>query len=650
MKGPVSPSMAAVPIGIYISPYDDMVQRYASVSGSGSHSGASESNAWTYAESLTNSSVGECVNIAAGNYTAAANQQPNNKGTGPHITQRIVFRPTPGTALHGVEFDLGESNHLVDDFDFWVFDGEESRFSVINGGAWFVSSNAVYSTSKGVQLFNFDGLALAFGGDNNGLIFFGNDFAQTLLTQFENFSISRAGPSGGNAAALWVTQTPDIAIRNFELYTDGGQSLYWKHGPSEGSIASTEWNTIFERGLITAIGSSVNGVFADQSGHSINRNLVVMGHRQHNGGTTNGNFRDFAHCTWIDNHGQGATFSASDSSWPGEWHPTLRYCVAEIFEWFPSSPANALDLDWNAFDSGVRWEDTTYDLAGIRTAQGGDANSVQGTVSFAGSDVQVISDWALTGVGRGTGPTGRDLGANTDIVGVLDAGVWQPEINEEFFLSPLNQRSDDAWYDEVTFPTGTHIRHGYGCYEFDWANGDPASPYAAIRHKFTETNEFTLEFEFWATNGFADGTHCLYVRSTEESDFRSPSSGFNLYLEPEADGTFYVDFRDSDLQWHSYRGADGANLATDSNVDCYDGALHRIKWFCRGNTVGQSNGTLELWVDNHMVIGRTDIEFFTVSGQAFNQFSLGPALLNSPSAQIQSISLANLKLWPRDMI
>jgi hypothetical protein len=279
---------------------------------------------------------------------------------------------------------------------------------------------------------------------------------------------------------------------------------------------------------------------------------------------------------------------------------------------------------------------------------------------MASQDHLVINNWKLaSGSGIGAGPLGHDLGAHVDNVGMKPIDTYTPAIYEQFYKSPVNQRSDSNFYDGVNFTVGTHPRHGEGCYEFPWTSGQTnsgSSSEPSIRHKFDNSDEFTLEFYFWTTSagaGFADHTHLFYVKGSDNTDFQAPTTGMTAYFEPKHTtgtpgdpGNMICDFRDANGSWREMRNDSAGNLATDDDVDVYDGLIHEVRVYCKANDVGSANGQLGIWVDNTLTVAFDDVEWMTIAGQKFNQLLLGPYLDGNAPAN-QSLFVADMKLWPR---
>jgi hypothetical protein len=175
------------------------------------------------------------------------------------------------------------------------------------------------------------------------------------------------------------------------------------------------------------------------------------------------------------------------------------------------------------------------------------------------------------------------------------------------------------------------------------------------RHLFEPSANVTVELEFWTSPGFSNGAELLYFKTTADGTLDALDDNFTLYLGPRQTtvgagnpGYFAVDLRRSDASWSNYRRDDSANLVSETGVNVYDGNRHLVRAHFLGNTVGQTNGILEVWVDNVLTIARTDVEYFTTSGQLFNQVIVGPALRDGNAPQAQGLYWADLRLFNRD--
>jgi hypothetical protein len=106
------------------------------------------------------------------------------------------------------------------------------------------------------------------------------------------------------------------------------------------------------------------------------------------------------------------------------------------------------------------------------------------------------------------------------------------------------------------------------------------------------------------------------------------------------EGKLDVYFRQRDFDWTSY----WTELQSLGTYDLYDGTTHNIKMQMTMNTLGQADGILKLYVDDTLILEKTNVELREIAGQQFNQLILGPYTnTNAPSGGM-SLYVDNLKL------
>lgn len=618
----------------YVSPYDDLVQLYVSPTGAGNNSGSSAGNAMPIASAKTRTTE-ECRNLLAGTYNMftlwGALQDMNAPGSGPHITDRIIWRPNPGDS---VTLNLQENAIIVAGCAFHTWDGEGSGFVMTNGGTLISSTNSYGEESQGLVHKNMTITQTWDGDDNTAICYWNAESFDAALYEIDNVRVnSTTSAPDANLGSFILDYGVDWIIRNSEGVGNPSRSLYLKHAHSGKSEQAH--NCLLERSIFTG---SNNGL-EDQQNFLYARDCVIDKHYNDEGGTTGGNFQKYVHCTWPVYHAFQNVQAGGDAQ-PGQYGGYYRFCVVDTLDW---ANATVPDMDWNLFEQNIGYNGSSYNLAGIRTLLGGDANSIQQALSFVGSDADVPTDWALaSGGGINGSPTGlRDLGANTAKVGKRANGTTKPNVYEEFYKSPLNQRSDSEFYgSSVAVTIGTHPRHGFGALTINSTLPD-------IRHAFTASDEVTVECEFWRGASVSQDIQILHLKGSSAAADESKASGMivSLIADQASAGAnnpanLKVFVRDEDAGTTTYANADGGNLATDDDVNVYDGSIHRVRMFCKANTAGNSDGVLELWVDHVLTIARADVKYF---GEQFDQLLLPTAMSASETA-----GLAYLRLFNRD--
>jgi hypothetical protein len=658
----------------YVSPYDDLNQRYISVAGAGVQDGSSPANAWSFdtqvatvLSSLLN--PGDCLNWAPDTYdwSAALGGTAlghNNDGAGPNLPQRIVHRPVPGSAPYSVVFDAGgQSGVLGNGMDYWTWDGEEAPFDFINvAGTFFIIANSLGVPGNGaarflqVKNFRADMSGNTAGGGNAG--FFRDNRSDEV--EVENFYITLSAASVHDNTACMLLDRPHAwKLRNGECVVatgnGNGRSLYYKHGDNSPTAdVANSYDYRLERLFLHG------DKWTDTAGFTFGRDIVETSFWENaDGGDTNDNWHRYAHITATPVRWRAGTIGTD--AWDGAHRWKMRYsAVPGAWEWFFGTEVP--DIRGSVFSQDVTYGANAYDLAAMQSAPMSTCDDcIQGPITFAGSDPDVLADWAIvSGNGYQAGPTGRSFGADVTKVGVVSAAMAKPTVYEPYFASPLNQRSDSDFYDgQLTFDVGAHIRHGEGCARAAWGSGQGAAPSFYLnnyhRHLFAPSGNMTVEFEIWTSTGFSNGTELLYFKTTAEGTRDALDENFTLYLGPRqptvgagSPGYLAVDLRRSDASWSSYRRNDAANLVSETGVNVYDGNRHLVRAHFLANSVGQANGILEVWVDNLLTIARTDVEYFTTSGQLFNQVIVGPALRDGNAPQAQELYWADLRLFNRD--
>ena len=78
------------------------------------------------------------------------------------------------------------------------------------------------------------------------------------------------------------------------------------------------------------------------------------------------------------------------------------------------------DSDYNLFVNNIEDGATSRNLASWQIANSSDANSLQGTPTYVGSDFSTIAAYALAGgsIGENADSSGNDIGADVTTIGV----------------------------------------------------------------------------------------------------------------------------------------------------------------------------------------------------------------------------------------
>ena len=634
----------AMPPPVLVDPYEGLVQRFASANATGGGDG-SQADPWTIDEAIAQATAGQAVNFLAGTYQPTTGGiDVGNSGDGPAVADRIVFRPEPGTELHDVVIDL-QGNGWLEPAQSWLtFDGQASRFRFINGGNII---NAGYNgRARGFQMRNADiegytdsgtgnGGALRFNGDGNSFV----PGTTSDMALVENVRVDWDTNVSGNTSALIIFRVPDLIVRNCELY-GAGTTFYYKHG-TDPNADPNHINLRFEN---THVAGGTRNAVESQAGHALFRNMYMGDFFNDEGGTTHGDFVTWDHITvgWM---GWGPY--SGGGSIEGMYQNVLRNVVFldqwALYQYGSFTLWAEPDSDYNLYatPTAVRIDGANYDLAGFQSYNGADANSLQGAAVFGVASPSSPADFALapSSPGYGQANDGKDIGVEAGKVGVIPYQDTLPDVDEPFFASPLG----GAWYGNSDFRQGSHIRHGFGAYEYRWLAGQSGAPDGGIaRHAFAPTDDVTVELEFWTTPAMAGDAQLLVIKDTVADDFEHPAGGFAISLAPNDSGRFQVHGHNRDGDVQSWTMA--------ASPDVYDGNIHRIRMHVHLNTLGQSDGIIRVWVDDMLYLYAGDVGGLrTESAQQLDQFVLGPSLsVATPAATDMSLFIANVRLFSRD--
>ena len=142
-----------------------------------------------------------------------------------------------------------------------------------------------------------------------------------------------------------------------------------------------------------------------------------------------------------------------------------------------------------------------------------------------------------------------------------------------------------------------------------------------IQVSFTESEEIWVRY------------YCRYP-----VNFSFSSGGYNkqIYLNNGLDGHSYWGVHD--YEWGGYVNSaaspqkSGVTFATTMGGNNGDGQWHCFEWHFKMNTVGQTDGIVELWLDGTQIMTTSDNEFRTSGSQGFTNFRMGENLDSSAVA------------------
>lgn len=272
------------------------------------------------------------------------------------------------------------------------------------------------------------------GGDNRGMIFWSGDGPITNNSADRCRATWTGGVFGGlegNTGGVYIGQeavstTWSIVIDHFETH-GFSKGLFFKIGPNR-NITAHEGNTIIRNSFFN---DSQNWDFGSNQYASLFEHNIFRGrvYSCENNGFAGGMWNRYIHCTFLDeteglqlydNSGDpmdgglrtdGTTVESSRETY-------LRNCLIGYLRVSALSSVRT-GSDYNCFIQNIDDAGTSRDIASWRSANGTDANSVQGTPTFAGSDFGVISSYEITGgAGYQTSEGGANAGADISRVGI----------------------------------------------------------------------------------------------------------------------------------------------------------------------------------------------------------------------------------------
>lgn len=316
-----------------------------------------------------------------------------------------------------------------------TIDCQEMRFISLESNSYmtfralkFINTREVFHVYTGSNYLELDLLAveMSLGGDNF------SPFKLDVGAEYGSLTRSHIqGPGtvadGVNANTNGVYNRhnnhwtySNLTIHNFPL------GLYFKHpnDPSDvGGVANVTGlvENVHVYNTDRDFGSNFSG-----NGYTF-RNCLLNGIKMGATGGTGANGVAFggSDCTFENVTFIGrCQFDGDGLANGGSNDPTITDCVfGERLDGLPSdtTPDFNATSNYNLFSQNAFLVNTvTETFAQWKTGTGGDANSIQATPSFVGSDESVPSDWALQAntSGAGAASNGSDMGCDVSLVGV----------------------------------------------------------------------------------------------------------------------------------------------------------------------------------------------------------------------------------------
>lgn len=224
---------------------------------------------------------------------------------------------------------------------------------------------------------------------------------------------------------------------------------------------------------------------------------------------------------------------------------------------------------------------------------------------------------------------------------------------ESFDDDDLPQR---GWYDGQRFRIVGSAAKGNGCIEYEWVDGrESVQGSSPIRHLFAPVEEVSIRFYLklstgWGWSGRNYHPHLTHFLTNENSKWHGPAaSRLTLYIEPVGGRLRLAaqDIQNKDaphgLTQGPLRGGYNGSFYDSRDVVFRDDQWHCVEAYFRLNRLDVAqdraipDGIVRGWIDNQLVVDRTDVVFRTTDfpQMKFNQFLLapyfGPGLL--PHAQ-----------------
>lgn len=251
------------------------------------------------------------------------------------------------------------------------------------------------------------------GGDNVGLL------KVVIGSQAPNLVISRVRTVNTgtglheNTGGIWIKRTTDTAMTIDQVECIGGPiGLYFKHGNPTPTVQNmTVSNSAFIGQTRISMGHNPSGVVFTNCLFGDGAEVKLA---EADGGEA-GDLCTFDRCTFHD----GITLTSQNQSvQPGAVDTKFVDCVlASLTVQSPSTVTT--DSNYNVLSSISRYGSANT-LAQWRTNNGSDANSVDGTIVYQGSDMTLIASYALhaSSPGKGAASDAADMGCDVSTVGV----------------------------------------------------------------------------------------------------------------------------------------------------------------------------------------------------------------------------------------
>lgn len=314
--------------------------------------------------------------------------------------------------------------------DYWKF----SHLKLTNYiSAWEVGEDV---TVNNCEWYSIQG-DTALGGDNVGLI---------KMREASNFSVDRVKVTltvdqatvHQNTGGLYHIDNNDSMSGTYNRVEAYGfpSGIYFKHG--FGTIAShtgniTVSNSFFYNCNRNAIGYNPAGVKFENCIFHTDVNLSEA-----DGGEA-GDWNWFDHCTFYANANlRDQLTGATNNKFTNNIITTLD---------IKGSSSVTSDSDYNLFVNNIEDGATSRTLASWQTANSSDANSLQGTPTYAGSDFSLIASYALAG-----GSAGEDAASDSSDIGVdvASVGIAPPKESVTSGNVPYLPVSGQTYIDLVT--------------------------------------------------------------------------------------------------------------------------------------------------------------------------------------------------------
>ena len=385
-----------------------------------SYSANSISNPWrTIKHGAYSAQSGDVVNVRAGNYSEGGIITKNNvsggsPGSPTTITGYQNERPVVDVGSFNTFLDVQGINHIALENMTFI-----NALHVIKGGE---DSGADYIAMRGTHI------TMNRGGDNAAAFkcTSGCDYVEIE----GNTIIGPGSGAHGNSGALHFRKFKNIKVLNNHI-SNAPICMYFKHAPP--SMTASNMNVEVAYNIIhncSRNSSQFNFSYAnihDNIFHNTASFLFSEGN-----GFSGGDYNVLSNNTFYNTRLDLPNDSSGNDQFQGSYGNTFTNNViwnTTRIHRYESQPHNTT-MDYNVYNTSPIVENNgrTYSLSAWRSANGGDSNSVQGTVRFVSSNPTQPADFALAAnsAGKGIGPGGKDPGANVALVGPAGSGEIPP--------------------------------------------------------------------------------------------------------------------------------------------------------------------------------------------------------------------------------